>query len=574
MDMRVKQWLAGCLSAAVVLGCLPFAGAADDTAQARQEDLTYLVQTLTGNHPDFYANTTEQEVEDKTAEIEAGLEDMSDFDFAIELSELAALAGDSHTMISVGNAMQDYHLIIMAPDWYEGRWLLSGAEKAYQDCIGQEIVSINGHSMDELMQALEPMISYDNEVRLRRQFGGMVYVTEILQHYGMVTGGEERLPVVVRAADGAETTLDMKVYSASEYAALDPGAYVNASRLRAAAPVTEPDREVCYKLLDLGGGTLYMQYNSCREDPNHPMDEFAAEVKAKLESGDYTKFIIDLRNNGGGSDGVLYPITYLAQQFIANGNAAYVLAGEGTFSSALINTVQLKDVGATFVGTPTGGSVDHFGAVTAFELPNSGIRGQYSNKFIDLGSYYEAAGPYGVESFRPDIQVEQTFADYMDGVDTAVQYILDSAPVHPALTKPAAVSSARMVVDGTPVAAAAYEIEDSNYFKLRDLAVAFTGTNAAFNVTWDSAAQTVTLTGGVYEPAGGELEPLTGGMQTATRATADVYVDDMPLVGKAYEVSGNHYFKLRDLCFMLGVSVEWEGAAQTIVIDTSKPYIQ
>ena len=34
MDMRVKQWLAGCLSAAVVLGCLPFAGAADDTAQA------------------------------------------------------------------------------------------------------------------------------------------------------------------------------------------------------------------------------------------------------------------------------------------------------------------------------------------------------------------------------------------------------------------------------------------------------------------------------------------------------------------------------------------------------------
>ena len=45
-------------------------------------------------------------------------------------------------------------------------------------------------------------------------------------------------------------------------------------------------------------------------------------------------------------------------------------------------------------------------------------------------------------------------------------------------------------------------------------------------------------------------------------------------VGKAYEVGGNHYFKLRDLCFMLGVSVEWDNNAQTIVIDTSKPYIQ
>lgn len=572
--MSMKQWLAGCLSAVTILSGLPFAGAADNTVQARQEDLDFLVQTLTENHPDFYANTTEQEVADKVSEIGAGLDGMTDFDFAIELSELTALAGDSHTMISVGSAMQDYHLIIMAPDWYEGHWVLSGAEKAYQDYIGQEIVSINGHSMDELMQALEPMISYDNEVRLRRQFGGMVYVTEILQHYGMVTGEEESLPVVVRAADGVETTLDMKVYSAAEYASLDSDAYVNASQLRAAVPATEPDREVYYKLLDLGGGALYMQYNSCREDPEHPMDEFAAEVEAKLESGDYTKFIIDLRNNGGGSDGVLYPITYLAQQFIANGNAAYVLAGEGTFSSALINTVQLKDVGATFVGTPTGGSVDHFGAITGFALPNSGIRGQYSNKFIDLGSYYQTVWNYGVESFRPDIEVGQTFADYMDGVDTAVQYILDSAPVKAELTKPALVSSARVVVDGTPVAAAAYEIEGNNYFKLRDLAVAFTGTKAAFDVAWDGEARKVTLTDGAYTPVGGELEPLTGGTQTATRATADVYVDDMPLVGKAYEVGGNHYFKLRDLCFMLGVSVEWDNNTQTITIDTSKPYIQ
>ena len=276
--MRAKQWLAGCLSAATVLSCLPLAGAADSTAQARQEDLDYLVQMLTENHPDFYANTTGQEVADKVGEIEAGLGEMSDFDFAVGLSELAALAGDSHTMISVGSVLQDYHMLIMAPDWYEGHWVLAGAEKQYQDYIGQEIVSVGGHTMDELMQAIEPMLSYDNAVRLRRQFGSMVYVTEVLQHYGMITGGEESLPVVVRAADGAETTLDMKVYAAQEYAALSPDAYINASQLRTSVPATEPDREVYYKLLDLGDGTLYMQYNSCREDPEHPMDEFAARA--------------------------------------------------------------------------------------------------------------------------------------------------------------------------------------------------------------------------------------------------------------------------------------------------------
>ena len=68
-----------------------------------------------------------------------------------------------------------------------------------------------------------------------------------------------------------------------------------------------------------------MQYNKCFEDPNLPMEQFAAEVEGKLASGKYTKFIIDLRSNGGGSDGVLYPITYLAQQFLAKGNAVYAL---------------------------------------------------------------------------------------------------------------------------------------------------------------------------------------------------------------------------------------------------------
>ena len=43
--MNMKRWLAGCLGAVVILGCLPPAGAADDAAQRRQEDLDCLVET-------------------------------------------------------------------------------------------------------------------------------------------------------------------------------------------------------------------------------------------------------------------------------------------------------------------------------------------------------------------------------------------------------------------------------------------------------------------------------------------------------------------------------------------------
>lgn len=564
--MKANRLLAGCLTALFV--CLPFAGAADAKTQARQEDLNALLEILDTKHPDFYTKTTREQVQAKKAEIESGMDALSDFDFAIELSELAALGGDSHTSVSLGNALDDRRMALCSLDWMDGGWTLTGAPKAYEGYLGQCAVSLAGVPMDEVERRLAPMFSYDNEVYLRYQFANSFYVAALLEHYGILPRGADSVPLTVRAADGTETVLDIPVLVQDEKNTVET---VHFKDLRKAVPATEP-ANAYYKLLDLGDGALYMQYNRCADAPDLPMADFAAEVKNKLASGAYTKFLIDLRNNGGGSDGVLYPVVYQAQQFLAGGGAVYALAGERTFSSALINTVQLKDIGAMVVGEPTGGSVDHFGSVTGFELPNSKLRGQYSNKFIDLGTVFEAAKPYNIESFPPDTVVGQKFADYLNGVDTAVQYVLQSAPFQPALTATATVSAARVTVDGKPVSAAAYNIGGSNYFKLRDLAMAFQGTERSFGVEWDGNAKTITLTEGPYKPVGGEGAALTGGAQTATRATAEVQIEDgdafMPLVGKAYEIAGNHYFKLRDLCQMAGVGVEWDAASKTVRLTT------
>ena len=127
---------------------------------------------------------------------------------------------------------------------------------------------------------------------------------------------------------------------------------------------------------------------------------------------------------------------------------------------------------------------------------------------------------------------------------------------------------------GRPADPTIYNIGGNTYFKLRDLAMAFADTRAAFQVTWDGAAQRVTLTEGVYTPVGGELAPLQGGTKPAVRAATEVYMEDMPLLGKMYRIDGDHYFKLRDLCLILGVSVAWDGETGMISIDTSKPYLQ
>ena len=49
-------------------------------------------------------------------------------------------------------------------------------------------------------------------------------------------------------------------------------------------------------------------------------------------------------------------------------------------------------------------------------------------------------------------------------------------------------------MDGAPVGLTAYNINGNNYFKLRDLAALLNGTQAQFQVGWNDAARTITLT--------------------------------------------------------------------------------
>lgn len=76
------------------------------------------------------------------------------------------------------------------------------------------------------------------------------------------------------------------------------------------------------------------------------------------------------------------------------------------------------------MGDLTSGSVDHFGSVGSFRLPNSGLQVGCSRKYIDLGTLLDAYAGRGVEPLEPDVLVPQTMEDTLEGRDTAVEWLL------------------------------------------------------------------------------------------------------------------------------------------------------
>ena len=409
MHIGTRLGAAG-LAAALLLPTGALA-AGPDQAQARQEDLDTLYAALQEHHPDLYANTPQEAFEAKKAEIEGRLAEESDVDFALDLQSLVALIGDSHTTTNIGSVLNSTGLYPFGAEWYDGSWVLTGAEEEDAALLGQTVTALNGVPMDEICTRFGTLVSADNPVKLRRQTEQLLYSEACLDYLGIAESGE---PLEVTTSGGSFTVeaLPMEDFGDAALSSL--------SQQRESTPATAYRKGTYYFAQSLDDTTYYIQFNQCMEDPKQPMDGFAAQVEAELEAGDYRQVLLDLRNNGGGSDGVLVPILMLVPGLVEEGVKVYGLVGEATYSSAIINAVELVDAGGVLAGSPTSGSVNHFGSTGSFTLPNTGVRVSMSTKFIDTGTLLECAAGLGVEPIQPDVTVYQTLEDYLAGQDTLV----------------------------------------------------------------------------------------------------------------------------------------------------------
>jgi ABC-type sugar transport system substrate-binding protein len=141
-------------------------------------------------------------------------------------------------------------------------------------------------------------------------------------------------------------------------------------------------------------------------------------------------------------------------------------------------------------------------------------------------------------------------------------------------TTTALATQSSVTVNGGLVAFQAYNINGANYFKLRDIAQALSGTVKQFEVGYDAANNAVTLTTGKpYTPVGGELVVSSDtAAKAAALSEAKVTLNGSLIKMDAYLISGYNYFKLRDIGQVMDFGVTWNAEANRIDINTSIPY--
>lgn len=147
----------------------------------------------------------------------------------------------------------------------------------------------------------------------------------------------------------------------------------------------------------------------------------------------------------------------------------------------------------------------------------------------------------------------KNFVDRYDGINTLT----------------ATNSNAKLLVDGDEVEVSGYTVNDSNYYKIRDIAMVLRTTASRFDVAWDESLSAIAISKGVkYTIVGGELSEENSTALNVEQNSAPVYVDGEEKEVLSYNINGNTYFKIRDIGDMVGFGVDWDGDAQAVIVRT------
>ena len=390
------------------------------------EDINSLVRELPKRHKNAFFQTSQEQFEQSAAGLKARVPELTDAQIVIGISGVVALLGDGHTMVALDYARWNLRPYpVFSRVCSDGVFILqTTADRA--DLLGLQIMAIDDVPVDQVIDRLSKVISHDNEWALKNALVNWLCLAEALNAVGVVSD-MDHARFRLRDAQGAERVVELAPLPVP----LSKAGTLSMKSLPATAPDQLPlsiQRRPAPNWFEAipDSRAMYIRYDRCADDKNRSVKDFSEEALAALQASEIQTVVVDLRRNGGGNSALLRPLIQgLAKWRTETNESIAVLIGRNTFSSAVMNAVELRrDAGAVLYGEPTGGKPNHYGETKTFELPNSKIAIQYSTKFFKM----QDEDTPGV---MPDVRIDLTSADIINAHDT----IMDAALSHHAASQ-------------------------------------------------------------------------------------------------------------------------------------------
>jgi hypothetical protein len=380
--------------------------AAPTTTGKAAADVSYLVQRIEEIHPDPWHAISEADFKAAAMGLEGEIRGLNRDEQLVELMRLTALLGerDGHSGIFPLDAAHERALHLYPLRLYEfsdGVFVVDAIDQP--ELVGARVVSIAGRPLEEVLDAVRPLVPADNEMSRRARLAQYIVVEEVLRGLGF-SGSDFEL-------DGETVTLDpveADVYAAAFEDLFHPMVPQGLPH-RAEPPYLA--RRLEDRWIARLPQAVYAAYNLTLEDTT----SFAAQVARTAPR----PVILDLRHNPGGNNGTYPPLLEVLRD-----REITALIGRTTFSAAgnLITELELS-ADVLFVGEPSGAAPNLYGDPVPVELPTLGWTVHVA------GVYWEKSTP---DDFRvaiePEVRVDLSSTDFFAGRDPVLRAALRRAP--------------------------------------------------------------------------------------------------------------------------------------------------
>lgn len=414
--------------------------------EAMRQDLDYL-RALTSLDRSF-SDEAAQAFERGRQALLARVDTLSTAQFALGVSELAALAENGHTNVAPGARAGLMNRVPLRFAWFADGLFVIHADAAHAELRAVQIRTIGGRRPEDMLADLKrfrggrpgyartrSMLLMESPEALAAIYPGMDP-----RHLSMTVAmadGTSR-DVVIAAVDAdpkAPNPLPSLYLSPIAAAQLFPDG-VHALAVDAPLPASLRDHtaSVHHEIFD--DDILYLHLWRIADDDSGALSAQLARLVSTHEHP-WRAVIVDLRFNGGGDYTKAHAFARDLPAQVADDGTIAVLVNNETFSAALVTVAWLKHYGGdrtVIIGEALGDTPAFWAEGSSLTLPNSQLPVSFAtgyhdweNGCHDLRRCFSLNFWYGVAAGKldPDNETGWRFSDYIRGRDSVLAAALD-----------------------------------------------------------------------------------------------------------------------------------------------------
>ena len=374
------------------------------TAEKWREDIDYFARELPKRHMNAFHAITRENFEAAVTNLRTKAGTAGDDAMIVGLMQIAAMVGDGHTNVHLPTSVHQFPIGVV---FLDGAYRIVRGTGSGADLVGGRLVEIDGTSVGDAVARIHTIISQAESDVLMEAFTPQWFsIAEVLHGLG-ITKSASAANIKAVFDDGTERAADVT--------AMDVVAPQVQWRLAAASVPLYRQRvpETFWFTWLEEPRAVYVNWRKYDD-----LRGKSREMWSFVDSHPVQKIIIDLRQNGGGDFNVgrKYLVDELARRPRLR---AYVITGGKTFSAALKNAIDFREVAhATLVGETIGERPNSYSENDEMTLPNSRIVMSYSTRF------YKFLPDEGL--VKPDREIKPTWADWVAGRDPVLDWILNN----------------------------------------------------------------------------------------------------------------------------------------------------